>query len=132
MIVAIVAERDEAKLQCLRAQGEERIGARAGCAADNNRGLAGVIQHQGRQHQTVPGEPDRPGSEMPHIGIERLSAGRAQKDGAQHQKAGEAVPEQITEPVAGVECDQHTRVTKDASESEQPDCDEPDRHNRAE
>jgi len=32
---------------------------------------------------------------MPHIGIERLRAGDAEKDRAQHQKSGDAIGEQV-------------------------------------
>ena len=132
MMVATVARRDESDLKRLRAQREKRIGARVGSAVDDDRGLAGVIEHQRRQHQAVPREPDRPRPEMAHVGIKRLGAGRAQKHRAENQKAGEAVPEQITKPVAGIERHQHARVAEDPAEAEQPDGHEPDRHDRAE
>ena len=67
-------------------------------AVDHDGRLAGIVKQQGRQHQTVPGEPDRPRSEMAHVGIKRLGARRAQKYRAEYQKAGDAVSEQITNP----------------------------------
>ena len=39
--------------------------------------LAEVVQHQRREHQPEPRDADRPFSEVPHVGVERLGAGEA-------------------------------------------------------
>ena len=41
------------------------------------RALAEVVEHQRRQHQPEPGQPDRPPAEVAHVGVQRLAAGDA-------------------------------------------------------
>ena len=96
MIVATVASATSASCNACGHSVKNGLAPPSAAPSDNDCSLAGVIQHQGRQDQTIPGQPDRPRPEMPHVGIERLGAGRAQKYCAQDQKAGEAVPEQIS------------------------------------
>lgn len=71
-------------------------------------------------------------AEVAHIGVERLGAGGAQEHAAQHQEAGQSMPEQIVEPVARVERRQHAGMADDTEQPERPDRHEPERHDRAE
>ena len=41
------------------------------------------IEQQRRQDHREPGEPDRPGAEVPHVGVERLAPGHHQEYPAQ-------------------------------------------------
>ena len=61
-----------------------------GAPFEDERRLAGVIEHQAGEHHAVPGEADRPGAEMAHVGVERLGAGDAQEHAAEHEEPGEA------------------------------------------
>ena len=125
MIVATVASATSASCNACGHSMKNGLAPRVGGAVRDDSGLTGVVQHQRRQNQTIPGETNRPRPEMPHVGIERLSAGRAQKYCAQDQKAGEAVPEQIIEPVAWIECHEHARVTDDPAKPKDADCHKP-------
>ncbi len=69
---------------------------------------------------------------MTHVSVERLRASRTEKDRAENQKAGDAVPKQISKPVAGIECYQHAWMAHYSAKSEHSDSHEPDGHNRAE
>ncbi len=73
------------------------------------RGLPGVAQEQCRQHDRVPGPADRPLTEVAHVGVQRLSAGDAQKYAAEHQKAAAAGVAQESDRVARIERDEHLR-----------------------
>ncbi len=77
-------------------------------AFDHRCRLSRIIEEQHREDKTIPGEADRPGTEVAHIGIERFGAGSAQEHRAENQKAGKAVAEQIGEAVARIERDQYT------------------------
>ena len=69
---------------------------------------------------------------MPHVGIQGFRPGGAEKHRAEHQKAGEAVAEQIAEAVERIERDQNPRMGDDAGQSERADGHEPQRHDRPE
>ena len=107
MMVATVASTTSGTCRDSRAQHEKRIAVRRHGAVDHDRGLAGIVEQQRRQHQAIPGEPDRPRAEMTHVGIKRLGAGGAQEHGAQDEETGEAVPEQVAKAVARIERRQH-------------------------
>ena len=49
--------------------------------------LPEIIEHQGRERDREPGEPDRHPAEMAHIGIHRFAAGHREKGGAKNGKA---------------------------------------------
>jgi hypothetical protein len=123
-------EQDQRHLQRVRAKREERIGA--GAALDHDRRLAGIVEQQARQHQPVPGQADRLGAEMAHIGVKRFRSSGAEENGAEHQKAGQAVAEQIGKAVARIERDQHAWMVHDSDQSEHADGDKPQRHDRPE
>ena len=74
----------EGHLQGGRAQHKEWVCAGFDRAVHHDRGLPGIIQQQGRQHQAIPGESDRPRAEVTHIGVQRLRSSRAQEYSAQH------------------------------------------------
>jgi len=58
--------------------------APAATPPSNHRGrLSRIIEEQHREDKTIPGEADRPGTEVAHIGIERFGAGSAQEHRAE-------------------------------------------------
>ena len=89
-------------------------------AFQHERGLAGVIEDQARKDERRPGQADRPGAEMAHVGIKRLGAGHAQEDAAEHQKARQPAREQIGESRArGSSAQQHRGMLHDSPKPEQ-------------
>ena len=95
MMVATVASTISGASSGARAQTVEdvAVGRRA---VEHDRRLAGVIEHEARQHDDVPGEPDRARAEMAHVGVERLGAGHAQKHAAEHEEARSAAADEIS------------------------------------
>ena len=57
---------------------------------------------------------------MPHVGVERFCPGGAEKNRAEHQKASEAVAEQVAEAVPRIERDQDARVGDDSAYPKDP------------
>ena len=55
-------------------------------AARQQRRLAEVVEHQGGEHQPVPGRADRPTPEVTHVGVERLAAGDDEEDRAEREE----------------------------------------------
>ena len=103
-----------------------------GLAPQRDRRLAGIIQHQAGKHDPRPGEADRGFAEMPHVGIQRLGAGNAEEDSAEHGKAAHAVAGEQAQAVKRIERDQHSRLAGDAPNAERADRDKPDQHDRPE
>ena len=130
MIVATVASTTSGT--CKASGHSEKNGLAPAAAVDHDRGLAGIVEQQARQHQPVPGDADRLGAEMAHVGVKRFRAGSAEKNRAEHQKAGEAVAEQIGEAVARIERHQHPRMVHNSAHSEHADGEKPQRHDRPE
>ena len=67
---------------------------------------------------------------MTHVGIQRLGAGDTQKHRAQHQKAGQAVGEQIRQAVNRIECGKHSRMLSDTVNAHHRHRREPQQHDR--
>ena len=63
----------------VRRQVEERIG-HDGRVTQDRRTLAHVVDRQGRENQEEPGQPNRLGPEVAHVGIERLNTGHCEDD----------------------------------------------------
>ena len=49
--------------------------------------MAEIVQEQRRQDEHEPGKTDGALPEVPHVGVQRLTAGDDEKDGAQHREA---------------------------------------------
>ena len=100
---------------------------------EHQRALAEIVQHQARQHEAHPGEPDRLRAEMPHVGVQRLGPGDAQHDGAEHDEGQHLVLDAELHRVGRRDRQQHVRdgCTISASPSS-ADGEEPERHHRAE
>ena len=96
------------------------------------RGLAGVAQQQGRQHDGVPGRPDRVAAEMPHVGIQRLTAGDRQEHAAEDDETVPAMRDDEPDRVQRVDRQDHLRPPHDAGQAEHRDDHEPQQHDRAE
>ena len=100
--------------------------------ADNqHRSLAGIVQNQGRQDQSIPCQPDRLRAEMAHVGDSALRAGSAQEHAAEHQKSGKTVAEEISEANARIKRCKYVRMLENARNAKHADRDEPDHHDRA-
>ena len=69
---------------------------------------------------------------MPHVGVERLGAGHAQKDAAEQREGGEAAVPEVMEPIGRTQSGQHRRVFGDAADAEDGDDRKPRRHDWAE
>ncbi len=88
-------ERDD---RPLRRQPEERI-ALEHRVFEQQRGLSGVAEQQGGQHDDIPGDAYRIAAEMAHVGIERLAAGDGEEDAAEHD---ETLPSVLRQKADGV------------------------------
>ena len=84
----------------MRAEQEERIG-RCLRLGDQQRALPEVVQHQARQHEEQPCGADRFPAEVTHVGIQRLGAGHAQHDRAEHDEGQQPVMQAEGRGVAG-------------------------------
>ena len=114
-----------------RPQVEERIDDAVG-VRQQQRSLSEVVEHQGRQHQQVPGQPDRQPAEMAHVGIQRLRPGHGQNDRAQGQEGGHAVLDHEGGGIMGTERPQDFRVLDDVQDAEHGQGAEPQQHDRTE
>ena len=109
----------------------ERV-LQSGRIAQDQRTLAEVVEHEAGQDQAEPGEADRGGAEVAHVGVERLGAGDRQHDRPQrHEGLPAGVPEQ-PERVGRVQRREHARVLDDLRQAEDAEGGEPDQHHRAE
>ena len=124
-------DHEERHLERRRGEQIERI-ARRGRIAEQQRALAEVVQEQRGKHDAEPGDADGPLAEVPHVGVERLTAGDAEHDGAEGEKAGEAVRREERDAVPRVERREHLRRLRDGPRAERGDRDEPGEHQRAE
>src|SRR3546814_4294389 len=59
--------------------------------SEHHRALPHIVEHQRRQHEAQPRQPDRRPPEMPHVGIERFGPGHREHHRAERDKGGEAV-----------------------------------------
>ena len=69
---------------------------------------------------------------MPHVGVERLGAGHAQKYGAQHEERPRAAAPKIGDPVERINGRDDRGMSRDPVGAEGRDRREPDEHDRAE
>ena len=100
---------------------------------DQQRRLPKVIQHQRRQRNGEPGEPDRHPPEMAHVGVHRFTAGDRQEGRAEDGEADvEILVDQEVERVERTERGQHRRGLDNAVDAERGENDEPADHHRPE
>ena len=112
-------ERDQRVMHPVRRELVERIIDRAG-VGDQQRRLPEIVQHQRRQRDGEPGEPDRHPAEMPHVGVHRLAAGHGQEGGAEDGEADvEILVDQEIEGIERAERCEHRRRLDDAVDAEQ-------------
>jgi hypothetical protein len=77
----------------------ERVGERERVNQDQ-RALAEIVQQQGGQHIPQPGEADRAGAKMAHVGIQRLRSGDGEHDRAEGDEGEQLVLHQHHNGVA--------------------------------
>ena len=86
---------------------------KGGGVAQDQSTLAEIVEQQPGQDEAEPGEADRRGAEMAHVGVERLRPGDAEHDGTQrHEGLPAGVPEQA-QGVGRVERGEHARALDD-------------------
>ena len=115
-----------------RHQAEERIGDGRASFCQQHRALAEIVEHQRRQHETPPGQPDRAAAEVSHVGVECLGAGEDQEDRPEDEEAAEAVALQVRQSMGRIERGEHPRVQHDAPHAEHRETTEPEHHESAE
>lgn len=69
---------------------------------------------------------------MAHIGIERLSAGHAQKNTTEDEKAARTTRKQIMQALAWIDGDEHRRVLHDLPQAKQANREKSQRHSGSE
>ena len=99
---------------------------------DQEGALSEIVQHERRQHDDEPRQPDRTRAEMPHVGIQCLTPGDGQEHRTQHHKAEPSSVEQETEAVDGIDGTQHRGFPENTGDAETRDQKEPDQHDRTE
>jgi hypothetical protein len=98
---------------------------------EQERGLAGIIEQQRRQHDRIPGRTDGVATDMSHVGVERLAAGDREKDPTKRGKAGPPTPRQEADRIAWIYRREHSRMMHDTSDAEHGEDDEPQQHHRS-
>ncbi len=70
---------------------------------EHHRPLPHVVEHQGRQHECQPADPDRLAPEVAHVGIKRLSPGHRQHNAAHRNKGAKTVGHEEVDRVERVD-----------------------------
>jgi hypothetical protein len=94
--------------------------------------LSRIIQHERRENDEEPADPDRPGSKMSEVGIQRLAPGQRQKYGPDEKQDGLDI-EHLQEPDGAERIEDHRddfRMAQDLGESEPGDGRKPQEHDR--
>ncbi|MGY4351861.1 hypothetical protein ACVWXM_008354 [Bradyrhizobium sp. GM7.3] len=119
-------------MQGVRAELEERIFDHGGIG-DQQRGLAEIVQHERRQADREPGQPDRQAAEMPHVGVHGFAAGHREEGGPQDREGDmKILMDQEVERIERAERRQHRRRLDDAVDAERCQHEEPGQHHRSE
>ena len=98
---------------------------------EHERALAEVVQHQGRQHNREPVEPDRSAAEMAHVGVERLGPCHGEEHRAEGEESDPAVTGEKADRVQGVQRHEYARIAHNLQQPADGQHDEPRRHDRA-
>ncbi|EKE17468.1 MAG: potassium uptake protein [uncultured bacterium] len=100
--------------------------------AENQRALAKIIQHQGRQNKGKPGADDGFAAEMPHVGIQGLGSGHGEHDIAHRNECQGLVGEQKFNAIERIKRFQNCRMSNHIAHAEHGQRAEPQHHDRAE
>ncbi len=115
----------------LRCEREEGVGRHRRIRPKQGR-LPQVAQHQRRSDEHRPGQPDRPGAEVTHVGIQGLGAGHGQDHRARQGQGLDGVVHDERDRIVGGQRDEDTRLRQRVPQAEPTDDDEPQDHDRAE
>ena len=85
---------------------------------EEERRLAGIVEEERRQHDSVPGGHDRISTDVPHIGVERLAPGDRQEDAPENGKTTPTVVHQEGDGVSWVDRGEHLRMVHYAGGTE--------------
>ncbi len=124
-------QRDEGIERPRRSEQVERVGHGPG-VVDQQCPLAEIVEREGGQNESRPGEAHRPAAEVPHVRVERLGAGDHEHDRAEGEEAERAVGGKEADRVKRIERGQNLRRPGDADRAQHSQRDEPDDHDRAE
>ena len=130
--VATVASATSGSCSAAGQRSKKGFVSRADRTVHQQRGLAGVIEQQGRQDEAIPREAYRLAAEMTHVGIERLRARGAQKHSAERKKPARSVRRHVSQSHARIERPKHVGMAPNAREAQRADGEKPQRHDRAE
>ena len=84
---------------------------------EQERGLAGIIEQQRRQHHSVPGCTNWLAADVPHVGIECLAAGDGEKNPAENRKPAPPAVRQEAGCIARIHRREHARMKRDAADA---------------
>jgi hypothetical protein len=105
----------------------DRVGLR-----EQQRPLAEVVEDERGKDDREPGDADRAGAEVSHVGVERLPAGHDQEDGAEDEEPERAVADEQIDAPARVERGEDRRRADDSRDAEHREGREPRERERAE
>jgi len=100
--------------------------------SENKRALTEIVQQQGGQHIRAPGDPDRPLAEVSHVGVDALGAGDGKHHRAQRQKPGNAIVDEKSQRVRGIDCLENGWSARDVHHTQQCQHGEPQHRDRPE
>ena len=100
--------------------------------ASTQRALPEIVERQRRQHDSDPGDLDRPAAEMAEVGVERLRPGDREKHRAERDQADHAVAGEKADAVERIDRGEHARIGGDMPDAGDRNGDEPDQRDRTE
>ena len=124
-------EEDEGEEAPLRREAEQRVGRRRRVRQEE-RPLPEVVEEERGEDEGEPADADRPGPEVPHVGVERLASRDDEEDRAEQQEADDAVVGEEADGVRRVDGGEDPRRVEDVRDAEHREDDEPDEHHRPE
>ena len=117
-------EHDERQQHHPRGEEEERIRRRRRIP-QQQRALAEVVQHQRREHEGEPGNPNRPLPEVAHVRVQRFGARDGEDDRAEREEGDVPVRDEERSAMPRVERAENPWLVNDRRDSEHRDRREP-------
>ena len=96
------------------------------------RALPEIVEQQRRHHHDQPGDANRPGAEMAHVGVQRFRAGYGEEYRPQREQPRLAMPEHEVDPVDRIDRGQDAKIVGKMRSPAERDDEKPDHHDRTE